>query len=88
MPPEASTDAPAPGVVVPTPVVDDAATHAAKEPESPDAPEAEAPSVEEIFERPDDVHMDEAGDQQAGDSTDSADGDAAADTAGGDDAEK
>lgn len=47
MTPEASTDAPAPGVVVPTPVVDDAATHAAKEPESPDAPEAEAPAVDE-----------------------------------------
>ena len=52
------------------------------------APEAEAPSVEEIFERPEDVYMDENGDQEAGDSTDSADGDAAADTAGGDDAEK
>ena len=51
------------------------------------ARDTEAPSVEEIFERPDDVHMDEDGDQQAGDSTDSADGDAAADTAGADDAE-
>ena len=47
----------------------------------------EAPSAEEIFERPEDVDMDEAGDQEPGDSTDSADGDAAADTAGGDDAE-
>ena len=51
------------------------------------APEAEAPSVEEIFEHPEEVHMDEDGDEQAGDSTDSADGDAAADTADGDDAE-
>jgi large subunit ribosomal protein L9 len=52
------------------------------------APEDEAPSVEEIFEHPEDVHVDENGDEAAGDSTDSADGDAAADTAGGDDAEK
>ena len=51
------------------------------------ARDAEAPSSEEIFERPEDVDMDEDGDQEAGDSTDSADGDAAADTAGGDDAE-
>ena len=52
------------------------------------APETEAPSAEEIFEHPEDVHMDDDGDAEAGDSTDSADGDAAADTAGGDAAEK
>ena len=52
------------------------------------ARDAEAPSVEEIFERPEDVHMDEDGDQEPGDSTDSADGEAVADTAGEDDAEK
>ncbi len=42
---EAATDAPAPGVVVSTPVVADAATHAAKEPEAPATEEADAPSA-------------------------------------------
>lgn len=43
---EASTDA-APGVVVPTPVVADAATHAVQEPESPATSEADPPAVDD-----------------------------------------